>query len=77
MEQNVFSLRAKLRVCQLFEISTIDQPLFRGWGPPIRGRIVIWLARALGTGQHVIGLEFNKLSRHLHAASSEMVANYA
>ena len=49
----------KLRVCPLFEISTIDQPLFRGWGPPVRGGIVIWLARALralGTRQHVIRL---------------------
>ena len=37
--QNVFSLCAKLRVCPLFEISTIDQPLFRGWGPLVRGGI--------------------------------------
>ena len=28
IERNVFSLCAKLRVCPLFEISTIDQPLF-------------------------------------------------
>ena len=59
MEQNVFWLCAKLRVCPLFEISTIDQPLFRGWGLPVRGGIVIWLAWALwalGARQHVIGL---------------------
>ena len=35
-EQNVFSLCAKWLVCSLFDISTIDQPLFRGWGPPLR-----------------------------------------
>ena len=35
IEQNVFSLCAKLQVCPLFKISTIDQPLFRGWGPPV------------------------------------------
>ena len=61
LEQNVFSLCAKLRVFPLFEISTINQPLFRGWGPPVRGGIVIWLARALralGARQHVIGLAF-------------------
>ena len=59
IEQNVFSLCAKLWVCPLFEISSIDQPLFRGWGPPVRGGIVIWLARALralGTRQHGIRL---------------------
>ena len=28
-------------------IIAIAQPLFRGWGPPLRGGIVIWLARAL------------------------------
>ena len=46
-------------MCPLFEISTIDQPFFRGWGPPVRGGIVIWLARALralGARQRVIGL---------------------
>ena len=43
----MFSLCAKLRMCPLFEISTIDQALFRGWGPPVRGGIVIWIARAL------------------------------
>ena len=40
-------------------IIAIAQPLFRGWGPPLRGGIVIWLARALralGARQHVIGL---------------------
>ena len=55
----MFSLCSKLRVCPLFEISPIDQPLFRGWGPPVRGGIVIWLDRALwalGSEQHVIGL---------------------
>ena len=46
-EQNVFSLCAKWLVCPLFDISTIDQPLFRGWGPPLRGGIVIWVTRAL------------------------------
>ena len=52
----MFSLFAKLQVCPLFEISTIDLPLFRGWGPPVRGGIVIWLTRALRARQHVIGL---------------------
>ena len=43
-------------MCPLFEISTIDQPLFRGWGPPVRGGIIVWLARALEASQYVIGL---------------------
>ena len=63
IEQNVFLLCAKLWVCPLFDISTIHQPLFRGWGPPLRGGIVIWLARALrvlGARQHVIGLELTQ-----------------
>ena len=38
--QNVFSLCAKLQVCPLFEISTVDQPLFRGWSLPVRGGIL-------------------------------------
>ena len=40
-------------------IIAIAQPLLRGWGPPLRGGIVIWLARALRAleaRQHVIGL---------------------
>ena len=72
--QNVLSLCAKLRVCPLFEISTIDQPLFRGWGPPVRGGIVIWLARALralGARQHVIGLSL----AHPRWQTSEAVSN--
>ena len=48
VEQKVFSLCAKLRLCPLCDISTINQPLFRGWGPPLRGGIVIWLARPFG-----------------------------
>ena len=48
VEQKVFSLCTKLRLCPLCDISTIDQLLFRGWGPPLRGGIVIWLARPFG-----------------------------
>ena len=55
-------------MCPLFDISTINQPLFRGWGLPVRGWIVIWLARA-GARQHVIGLEnlLRKWSEISHA----------
>ena len=59
IEQSVFSLCAKVRVCPLCDSSTICQPLFRGWGPSLRGGIVIWLARALWAleaRQHFIGL---------------------
>ena len=48
MEQNVFSL-CESYGCDsaVYDISTIDQPHFHGWGSPVRGGIVIWLARAL------------------------------
>ena len=52
-------LYAKPERCLLQWIIAIAQPLFRGWGPPLGGGIVIWLARALralGARQHVIGL---------------------
>ena len=63
LEQNVFSLYAKLWMCLLCDISIIDQPLFGGWGQPLTGGIIIWLARALwtlGARKHVIGLHWLK-----------------
>ena len=46
-------------------IIAIAQPLFRGWGPPLRGGIGIWLARvlrALGARQHIIGLNISMMT---------------
>ena len=46
-------------------IIAIAQPLFRGWGPPLRGGIVIWLARALralGARQHIIGRNISMMT---------------
>ena len=59
IDNNSHMLYAKPERRLLQWIIAIAQPLFRGWGPPLRGGIVIWLARALralGPRQHVIGL---------------------
>ena len=77
-------LYAKPEIRLLQWIIAIAQPIFRGWGPPLRGGIVICLARALralGARQHVIGLTelvpaANVIARNLHFASTQYISTF-